>query len=79
MAQPSYKLAHDARKGTATMTIEPMPAKPNTFSDDNLEPGYGEGGANGVTTGSAKPGGSISSESNATSKMKPSVSQVSKT
>ena len=23
---PSYRLAHDARKGTATMTIEPKPA-----------------------------------------------------
>lgn len=45
------------RKNKSYMTIEPMP---KTFTDRNLERGYGEGGANDVTTRSAKPGGSMS-------------------
>jgi hypothetical protein len=49
-----------ARRGTATMTIEPMPPKPKTFTDKNLELGYGIGGANGFATRGAKPGGTIS-------------------
>jgi hypothetical protein len=65
--KPSYKAARKAR-GTATMSIEPMPEK-KSFSDDNLEQGYGAGGANNVSTGNAKSGGSIGVESNATPKM----------
>lgn len=78
-----YSMAHEARKhGEATMTIEAAPAKPvapKTFTDKNLEPGYGEGGANNVSTGSAKPGGTIKPEINATPKMKMPVSDVVKT
>jgi len=67
-------------KGNASIgAIEPMPAKPKTFTDKNLEPGYGEGGANNVTTRGAKPGGTIRLTPNATPKMKPPVSSVSKT
>ena len=57
------------KHGKTSMSIEAMPAKPKTFSDDNLEQGYGVGGANNVSTGGAKPGGSIKPESNATPKM----------
>ena len=51
------------KQGHADMWIEPAPAKPappKTFTDKNLERGYGEGGANNVTTRGAKPGGSMS-------------------
>lgn len=51
------------------MTIEPMPPKPKTFTDQNLDLGYGVGGANNVTTRNAKPGGSVSPNQNATPKM----------
>lgn len=75
-----YSLAHQARKhGEATMSIEAAPAKPTTFTDKNLEPGYGEGGANNVSPGVAKPGGSIKPEINATPNMKLPVSNVVKT
>lgn len=52
-----------ADKQTKTdMWIEPMPSKPapKTFTDRNLERGYGEGGANNYKTDNAKPGGSMS-------------------
>jgi hypothetical protein len=75
-----YSMAHEARKhGEATMTIEAAPEKPKTFTDKNLEPGYGEGGANNVSPGLAKPGGSIKPEINATPKMKLPVSTTIKT
>jgi hypothetical protein len=48
------------KKPMTSMSIEPMPTKPRTFTDRNLERGYGEGGANNVSTSNAKPGGSIS-------------------
>lgn len=51
--KPSYSQAHKMRKGTATMTVEPMP---KTFSDTELEPPKKSGDP---TTG-------ISSEPNAT-------------
>ena len=64
--KPSYKLARDERKGEGSMTIEGAVDKTEpTFTDKNLDLGYGVGGANNVTTQDAKPGGSISSESNA--------------
>jgi hypothetical protein len=47
------------QKNNSYMTIEPAPTKPRTFTDRNLERGYGEGGANNVSTGNAKPGGTI--------------------
>jgi hypothetical protein len=47
------------QKNNSYMTIEPAPPKPKTFTDQNLERGYGEGGANNVTTKGAKPGGTI--------------------
>lgn len=72
--KPTYKQARKAR-GTATMTIEPMPAKPKTFTDKNLELGYGVGGANNVNPGVAKPGESIKPEDKATPAMKPPASQ----
>jgi hypothetical protein len=75
--KPSYSAARKAR-GTATMTIEPMPEK-KSFSDDNLEKGYGEGGANNVSTDSAKPGGSISPELKATPSMHHDPMTLSKT
>jgi hypothetical protein len=68
-----------APRGTASMTIEPMPAKPKTFTDKNLEAGFGTGGANNVSTQGAKQGGSIKPEINATPKMKMPVSGVTKT
>jgi hypothetical protein len=75
-----YSMAHQARKhGEATMTIEAAPEKPKTFTDKNLEPGYGEGGANNVSPGLAKPGGSIKPEINASPKMKLPVSTTIKT
>lgn len=49
------------KKPKTSMTIEPMPSAPKTFTDRNLERGYGEGGANNVSTSNAKPGGSIGS------------------
>lgn len=66
------------KRGTATITVEPMPAKPRTFTDKNLEPGFGAGGANGVATQGAKPGGTIRPEINATPKMKPTPSAMTK-
>jgi hypothetical protein len=55
-----------AKKGNASIgAIDPMPAKPKTFTDKNLEPGFGEGGANNVKTQGAKPGGTIRPEINA--------------
>ena len=60
--KPGYSEARKAR-GTATMTIEPMD-KPKTFTDKNLELGYGVGGANNVKTDNAKPGDSIKAEPN---------------
>ena len=70
-----------APKGTpkTSMTIEPMPAKPKTFTDKNLEPGFGVGGANNFTTRGATTGGTIKPELNATPKMKMPVSGISKT
>jgi hypothetical protein len=58
------------------MTVEAMPAKPKTFTDKNLEPGFGVGGANNVKTQNAKPGGTVSPQSNATPKMKMPVSAI---
>lgn len=59
-------------RGNASIgAIEPLvPAKPKTFTDKNLEPGYGAGGANGFSTRGAKPGGTIRPQINATPKMK---------
>lgn len=51
--KPSYKTAHKARKGTATMTIEPAP--PTSFTDKALPTPYQE----------AHSSGSISPEDNA--------------
>jgi hypothetical protein len=65
--KPSYSSARKAR-GTATMSIEPMPEK-KSFSDDNLEQGYGAGGANGFSDKPAKPGAGIVPELKATPKM----------
>lgn len=48
------------QKNKSYMTIEPMPAKPKTFTDKNLDQGYGVGGANNYKTDNAKPGGSMS-------------------
>jgi hypothetical protein len=49
--------------------IEPLPAKPKTFVDKNLDKGFGEGGANNVSTQNSKSGGTIRPEINATPKM----------
>jgi hypothetical protein len=69
-----------ARKGNASIgAIDPMPAKPKTTTDTNLDTGFGVGGANGVSTSGAKPGGSIKPEINATPKMKLPVSGLTKT
>jgi len=38
MAQPSYKLAHDARKGTATMTIEAVKPYVRPHSEEITPP-----------------------------------------
>ena len=59
------------RKGTpkTSMTVSPMPPKPKTFADKNLELGFGAGGANNVTTKNAKKGGTIKPQLNATPKM----------
>lgn len=70
LSKPGKAVA-PAKKGTASMTIEAMPAKPKTFTDKNLESGFGAGGANGVSTQGAKSGGSIKPEMNATPKMGP--------
>lgn len=68
------------RTGNASVgAIDPMPAKPKTFTDKNLDRGYGEGGANNVTGRGAAAGGTIKPEINATPKMKPPVSAISKT
>lgn len=68
-----------ARKGNASIgAIEALPAKPKTFTDKNLDRGFGEGGANNVTTRGAAPSGSIKPEINATPKMKPPVNPISK-
>ncbi len=73
------KPAATARKGNASIgAIEALPAKPKTFTDKNLDRGFGEGGANNVTTKGAAPSGSIKPEINATPKMKPPVSNISK-
>jgi hypothetical protein len=66
----SKKASPAVKRGSATITVEPMPVKPKTFTDKNLEPGFGVGGANGVKTQGAKPGGTIRPEINATPKMK---------
>jgi hypothetical protein len=60
-----------AKRGTATMTIEAMPAKPKTFTDTNLDGRSAPGAATGEQTiaPKAKPGGSIKPEMNATPKM----------
>ena len=65
-----------AKRGTASMTVEAMPPKPKTFTDKNLTPGFGLGGANNVTTKGAKAGGTIKPEINATPKMKLPVSAI---
>ncbi len=52
LARPA---AAPVKRGTASMTIEPMP---KTFTDKNLDRGFGAGGANNVTTRGAKPNGS---------------------
>lgn len=57
------------KKYKTSMSIEAAPAKPKTFSDNNLDLGYGLGGANNVSTENAKSGGSIKAEDNATPKM----------
>jgi hypothetical protein len=57
------------KKPKTSMTIEPMPSAPKSFTDRNLEQGYGAGGANNYSTGNAKKGGSISPELNATPQM----------
>lgn len=66
MAGGMKSLAKPAPKATASIgKIEPMPAAPKTFTDRNLEAGYGTGGANNVTTRGAKPGGTVSPQPNA--------------
>ena len=68
-----------ARKGNASIgAIEALPAKPKTFTDKNLDRGFGEGGANNVTTRGASSSGSIKPEINATPQMKPPVNPISK-
>lgn len=50
------------KKNNSYMYIEPVPsapAKPKSFTDRNLERGYGEGGANNYVTRGAKPGNRI--------------------
>jgi hypothetical protein len=59
--KPSYKQARKAR-GTATMTIEPMPK--TSFLDKNLEPKDEPPKGFTMSPGTAKPGGSISPETN---------------
>lgn len=72
--------AKPARKGTGTIgAIDPLPAKPKTFTDKNLEQGFGVGGANNVTTRGAKPGGSIAPELNATPQISTAIKGLSKT
>ena len=66
--KPSYKLAHDERKGTASMEIEGVTdaTKPKTFTDKNLDAPVTPGDpAQKITPGTARPGGSISPELNA--------------
>jgi hypothetical protein len=66
--KPSYKLAHSARKGEASMEIEGVvdATKPKTFVDKNLDPKEAPGNpAEKITSQPAKPGGSISPEPNA--------------
>lgn len=66
MAEPSYKMAHKARKGaakgTAEMYIEPAPK--TSFSDKNLEPHDEPPKPFKTSDENAKPGGSISPEMN---------------
>jgi hypothetical protein len=67
MAKPSYKLAREAR-GTGSVEIEGVEdtTKPKTFTDKNLDrPDEPGDPAQKVTSGTAKPGGSISAEPNA--------------
>ncbi len=61
--KPSYKMAREAR-GTATMTIEPMPK--TSFTDENLDSqATGDLKGNKVSSDSAAPGGSTSPLPNA--------------
>ena len=76
--KPGYSEARKAR-GTATMSIEPMPAKPKTFTDKNLELGFGAGGANNFNTSNPKSGGSVKPEDKATPTMKPPITDLVKT
>jgi len=66
--KPGYKLARDARKGSASMEIEGAidATKPKTFTDKNLDPKDEPGdSAEKVVSGVAKPGGSITPNPNA--------------
>lgn len=69
MEKPSYKLAHAARRGEATMEVEGAvdATKPKTsFTDKNLDrPDVPGDSAEKITSSPAKPGGSISPELNA--------------
>jgi len=50
------------KKPKTSMYIEPMPAKPKSFSDQNLDPPSAPGPRTGerISTAPAKPGGSMS-------------------
>ena len=67
--KPSYKLAHNARKGEGSMEIEGVidATKPKTsFMDKNLDPQMTPGDpAEKITSEPAKSGGSISPGPNA--------------
>lgn len=60
--KPSYRSARKAR-GTADMTIEPMPK--TTFTDKNLDPRMEPADPEKITGDNAKSGGSISLMPNA--------------
>jgi hypothetical protein len=60
--KPSYKMARDAR-GTATMSIEPMPK--TSFTDKNLDGSDVPSGGEKISSDPATAGGSISPSPNA--------------
>jgi hypothetical protein len=79
MGEALSGLSKPGKRGTATMTIEPMPAKPKTFTDKNLDGRSVPAAGNQTIAPNAKPGGSIRPQINATPKMKlpvPSVTKV---
>lgn len=71
LSAPGKASVKPTPKGNASIgAIEPLvPTKPKSFTDKNLDLGYGVGGANGFSTKNAKPGGSIKPQLNATPKM----------